>query len=158
MWIFLNKMVDKSEEKTDKKDFKTLPGFYQDIIGSLLIVFSSSHESMRFNVARDLVGFVDALLKFTRAHDLRPDNDAEKTFGEMVEDARVNIDNALQLYRDGGSPGESLVKLGQATDSLKQIIVLREMISEGFEIRRTNPLNSSSLEGDTESTNYRKIE
>lgn len=151
-------MVDETPAE-ERKSFKTLPGFYQDILGSLLIVFSSSHESIRFNIARDLAGYVESLLRYTRSYDYSPEYDDTTTFGKMAEKARLDIDSATLLYREGGSPGTALQKLGAATDSLKQIIIMRRMISEGFEIRRTNPLASSSLEGDSGgSSNYRRVE
>lgn len=141
-----------------KKSFTNLPGFYQDILGSLLIVFSSSHESIRFNVARDLAGYVEGFLRYSRAYDHYPEYSSEKTFGEMATQAKEDIDKAVVQYREGGSPGMALQLLGQATDSLKQIIIMRRMISEGFEIHRTNPLASSSLEEETISSNYRRVE
>lgn len=149
-------MDEETTKKQQKAPFKNLPGFYQDILGSLMIVFSSSHESMRFFAARDLAGYVDALLRYTRAYDLYPDHNQDKSFGQMATEAREGIDQAITLYREGGSPGSALLELGKATDNLKEIIILREMISEGYELRHANPLNSSSLEA--QSTNYRRVE
>lgn len=151
-------MINENTENK-KKSFTTLPGFYQDILGSLLIVFSSSHESIRFNVARDLAGYVEGFLRYTRAYDLHPEYNTEITFGQMATRARVDIDEATVQYREGGSPGTALQLLGQATDNLKQIIIMRRMISEGFELHRSNPLATSSLEEETTiSSNYRKVE
>lgn len=147
--------MEEKETKTKEKSFSNLPDIYQNILGSLLVAYSSSHEAMRFNVARDMAGFVNALIIFSKAKDLKAKN-SEMTYGEMVEEATTEIDDALILYRDGGDAGAALVLLGKATDTLKRIIITREMIKEGFEVY-SNPLGTQSLERDTQSKNYRRL-
>lgn len=147
--------MEEKETKTKEKSFSNLPDIYQNILGSLLVAYSSSHEAMRFNVARDMAGFVNALIIFSKAKDLKAKN-SEMTYGEMVKEATTEIDDALILYRDGGDAGAALVLLGKATDTLKRIIITREMIKEGFEVY-SNPLGTQSLERDTQSKNYRRV-
>lgn len=147
--------MEEKETKTKEKSFSNLPDIYQNILGSLLVAYSSSHEAMRFNVARDMAGFVNALIIFSKAKDLKAKN-SEMTYGEMVKEATTEIDDALILYRDGGDAGAALVLLGKATDTLKRIIITREMIKEGFEVY-SNPLGTQSLERDTQSKNYRRL-
>lgn len=147
--------MEEKETKTKEKSFSNLPDIYQNILGSLLVAYSSSHEAMRFNVARDMAGFVNALIIFSKAKDLKAKN-SEMTYGDMVKEATTEIDDALILYRDGGDAGAALVLLGKATDTLKRIIITREMIKEGFEVY-SNPLGTQSLERDTQSKNYRRL-
>lgn len=147
--------MEEKETKNKEKPISHLPDIYQNILGSLLVAYSSSHEAMRFNVARDMAGFVNALIIFSKAKDLKAKN-SEMTYGEMVKEATTEIDDALILYRDGGDAGAALVLLGKATDTLKRIIITREMIKEGFEVY-SNPLGTQSLERDTQSKNYRRL-
>lgn len=147
--------MEEKETKNKEKPISHLPDIYQNILGSLLVAYSSSHEAMRFNVARDMAGFVNALIIFSKAKDLKAKN-SEMTYGEMVKEATTEIDEALILYRDGGDAGAALVLLGKATDTLKRIIITREMIKEGFEVY-SNPLGTQSLERDTQSKNYRRL-
>lgn len=147
--------MEEKEIKNKEKPISHLPDIYQNILGSLLVAYSSSHEAMRFNVARDMAGFVNALIIFSKAKDLKAKN-SEMTYGEMVKEATTEIDDALILYRDGGDAGAALVLLGKATDTLKRIIITREMIKEGFEVY-SNPLGTQSLERDTQSKNYRRL-
>lgn len=148
--------MDEKETKTKEKTISTLPDIYQNILGSLLVAFSSSHEAMRFNVARDLAGFVSALVIYSNVKDKKSKCRPDKTYGDLANEATGQIDDALILYRDGGDAGQSLVLLGKATDTLKEIIITRNMIKEGFDVY-SNPLGTQSLERDTQSKNYRRV-
>ena len=152
--IFIKNMEEKNTTNKEKP-ISTLPEIYQNILGSLLVAYSSSHEAMRFNVARDLAGFVNALIIFSKVKDTKAKY-SDKTYGELIEKATSQIDNALLIYRDGGDAGAALVLLGEATDTLKRIIITREMIKEGFEVY-SNPLGTQTLERDTQSKNYRRV-
>lgn len=143
------------ENKGKTKPFKTIPRFYQDLIGSILIMYSNVPESSRFQVARDLYGYVESMLLFTKAIDLKSKGD-EKTYRGQLEEAKDMLSEAIALYREGGSVSDSILKLYDAVDILKRIIVLREMIAEEYEIR-SNPLSSMNLEEDIQSKNYRAI-
>lgn len=139
-----------------EKSFKNIPPFYQDMIGSLLILFSNVPEPTRFICARDICGYVEAILYFTRATNDACKYNQDTTYIKDLQKAREDIDAATYLYRGGGDAAEALEKLGAATDTMKKIIVCREMISEDFELR-SNPLSSQSLEADVSSRNYRSV-
>lgn len=139
-----------------EKSFKNIPPFYQDLIGSLLIMFSNVPEPTRFICARDICGYIEAILYFTKAGKDACKYNPETTYMADLEIARQNIDEATYLYREGGAAAEALKRLGLATDILKKIIVCREMISEDYEMR-SNPLNSQSLADDVQSRNYRTL-
>ena len=147
-------MTEKTEDKP-KKPFKTCPGFYQDILGSLLVAYATTAEEMRFIIARDICGYVPALLRYTRAYDMITDSNPETTFGDMSAKATDAVNDAITYYK-AGDTSTALIMLGTAMDSLKQIIITREMIAEGYEIR-SRPFASSSLADDTESNNYRRV-
>lgn len=150
-------MTENNTTKTPKT-ISNLPDFWQDILGGLLVAYASSHESMRFIIARDLAGFVRSLLLYANAYELpcKKHKTEDTTYGKLADDAITKINNALLLYRDGGSPGAALIELGDATDNLKEIIICREMIKEGFELR-SDPLGAQNLESDIQSKNYRRI-
>lgn len=162
--LFCNIMSEKEEEnveevadtKTQKKKFKRVEPFYQDMLGSLLIMFSNMPVSLRFHVALDLYGYVDSLLLETGARNTKTKNNKERIYSQDIEDAKSNLDLALAEYMDGGSASSGVLHLYEAVDILKQIIITRGMISEDFEFR-SNPLGSASLEEDTMSKNYRNI-
>lgn len=161
--LFCNTMSEKeaenveeaTETKTRKKTYKKVEPFYQDMLGSLLIMFSNMPVSLRFQVALDLYGYVDSLLLDTGAKEMQTKT-KERTYGQAIDDAKSSLDTALAEYMDGGSASQAVQHLYEAVDILKQIIITRNMISEDFELR-SNPLGSASLEDDMMSKNYRKI-
>ena len=147
-------MDEKVEQPKQKKSFKPIPQFWQDMIGSALILYSTVTEPARFGVAQDVLGYVDAIIHYTRAK--YDKNVTEKTYAEDIEEARKSLTYAITQYRDGGNAADALISLGSAMDLLKKIIISRDMIAEGYDIR-SNPLGSQSLADDIQSKNYRKV-
>lgn len=140
-------------EQTERK-YKKQPRFYQDLLGGLLVAYSSSSESARYIIAPDILGYVRASLIFTKK--IEKKYDGEKTYKDVIDEMYVKLQSAVSYWKAGDSTTSSPL-LTDVIDTLKIIIMVESLVSEMWE-HTSNPLGTSSVEHDRiTSSLYRDI-
>lgn len=138
--------------QTEKKSQKKIPNFYRDMIASLLVMYSSSQEAVRYIIAQDIHGYVLALMQYT---DKLAEVLDEKTYGELLLESKNNLTSAINYMKlNETSEGQRL--LGESMEILKKLIIQNHIVVDGF-VQMNNPLASASLGAAPESTNFKPI-
>lgn len=149
-------MGTNSEHKEEeKKNTRKLPSFYSDIIGALLISFSTSPEQMRYIVACDLFGYIDSAIRYCKITKV-VDEVSGKSYSELLNESLIVLNTAVQQYKTGE------IYLGneylhQVMNILKRIIIENQMITPGWSYV-SNPLGTASVEQDrVQNSRYKEI-
>lgn len=149
-------MGSNSEHKDEsKKNTRKLPSLYSDIIGALLISFSTSAEPMRYIVACDLFGYVNSAINYCRLKDV-VDSDSGKSYSVLMVESLNVLNAAVQQFKTGEIyMGNEY--LHQVMNILKQIIIDNNLISPGWSYV-SNPLGTASVDLDrVQNSRYKEI-
>lgn len=142
------------ETEQAPKKYKKQPRFYQDLLGGLLVSYSSSSEPARYIIASDILGYVRASLIFVKKIDNEYEKD--KPYKELMAELFAKLQSAISYFK-GGESSISIQMLNEVVDTLKIIIMTESLVSETWE-HTANPLGTSSVEHDRiTSSLYRDI-
>lgn len=143
------------DTKNAENKYRKIPGFYSDLMGALLISYSTSPEQMRYIVACDLYGYVNASLIYSKKI-TKVDSTSKKEYSSLMESCLSDLNNAVMNFKttDTFTGNEYL---NRAMNVLKQIIMDNDMVSTNWSYV-SNPLGTASVDQDrVQNTRYKEI-
>lgn len=127
-----------------QKNYRKQPRFYGELMGGLLVAYSSSSESARYIIASDILGYVNAALIYTKKIDGLFDE--KTTYKDLMKSLFETLQSAITYFKSGESATSSQM-LNRVIDTLKVVIMCEYMVAENWE-HTANPLGTSSVDAD----------
>lgn len=132
------------EKNKNTINYKKQPRFYGELMGGLLVAYSSSSEASRYIIASDILGYVKASLIYTKKIDNKFDD--EQNYKELMDSLFETLQSAISYFKAGESAASNQ-SLNTVVDTLKIIIMTENLVAENWE-HTANPLGTANVEND----------